>query len=133
MTELPQTISANALVIRTIAMPADTNPAGDIFGGWLMAQMDLAAGNMAAQVARGRAATVAVEAMSFLRPVKVGDEVSMYASLLSTGRTSMRIYVEAWRRDRYAVDREQVTHATFTFVAIDEDGNSRALPPIAEA
>ncbi|MCF8480876.1 MAG: acyl-CoA thioesterase [Rhodospirillum sp.] len=129
MTELPQTISANQLVIRTIAMPADTNPAGDIFGGWLMAQMDLAAGNMAAQVARGRAATVAVEAMSFLRPVKVGDEVSMYASLLSTGRTSMRIYVEAWRRDRYAVDRERVTHATFTFVAIDEHGNARALPP----
>jgi acyl-CoA thioesterase YciA len=114
-------------VIRTIAMPADTNPAGDIFGGWLMAQMDLAAGNMAARVARGRSATVAVEAMSFLRPVKVGDEVSLYASLLSTGRTSMRIFVQAWRRDRYADEREQVTHATFTFVALDEAGCPRAL------
>jgi acyl-CoA thioesterase YciA len=114
-------------VIRAIAMPADTNPAGDIFGGWLMAQMDLAAGNMAARVARGRTATVAVEAMSFLRPVKVGDEVSLYARLLSTGRTSMRIFVEAWRRDRYADEREQVTHATFTFVALDDAGLPRPL------
>jgi acyl-CoA thioesterase YciA len=122
-------ISVGEAIIRTIAMPADTNPAGDIFGGWLMAQMDLAAGNMAARVARGRSATVAVEAMSFLRPVKVGDEVSLYAELVSTGRTSMRIYVEAWRRDRYAdeFDREQVTHATFTFVALDESGKPRLL------
>jgi acyl-CoA thioesterase YciA len=122
-------ISVGEAIIRTIAMPADTNPAGDIFGGWLMAQMDLAAGNMAARVARGRSATVAVEAMSFLRPVKVGDEVSLYAELVSTGRTSMRIYVEAWRRDRYAdvFDREQVTHATFTFVALDANGKTRLL------
>jgi acyl-CoA thioesterase YciA len=120
-------IDKGEAVIRTIAMPADTNPAGDIFGGWLMAQMDLAAGNMAARVARGRSATVAVEAMSFLRPVRVGDEVSLYASLLSTGRTSLRIYVEAWRRDRYAVEREQVTHATFTFVALDAAGRPRPL------
>lgn len=108
-------------------MPADTNPAGDIFGGWLMAQMDLAAGNMAARVARGRSATVAVEAMSFLRPVKVGDEVSLYANLLSTGRTSIKIFVEAWRRDRCLDDREKVTYATFTFVALDDDGRPRAL------
>jgi acyl-CoA thioesterase YciA len=115
-------------VIRTIAMPADTNPAGDIFGGWLMAQMDLAAGNMAARVARGRSATVAVEAITFLRPVKVGDEVSLYAKLLATGRTSIRIHVEAWRRDRFGEEAEQVTHATFTFVAIDDQGRSRPLP-----
>lgn len=114
--------------IRTIAMPADTNPAGDIFGGWLMSQMDLAAGNMAARIARGRSATVAVEGMSFHRPVKVGDEVSLFAKLESTGRTSMKIYVEAWRRDRFELDREKVTAATFTFVALDEAGRSRALP-----
>jgi acyl-CoA thioesterase YciA len=114
-------------VIRTIAMPADTNPSGDIFGGWLMAQMDLAAGNLAARTARGRAATIAVEAMTFLRPVKVGDEVSLYATLISTGRTSMRIGVEAWRRDRYGHQSEQVTHATFTFVAIDPEGRPRQL------
>lgn len=114
-------------VIRTIAMPSDTNPSGDIFGGWLMAQMDLAAGNMAARVARGRSATVAVEAMSFMRPVKVGDEVSLFARLDATGRTSMRIFVQAWRRDRYGEHREQVTHATFTFVALDEKGKPRPL------
>ncbi len=117
----------NEPVIRTIAMPADTNPAGDIFGGWLMAQMDLAAGNMAARVARGRAATVAVEAMSFLKPVKVGDEVSLYADLLAVGRSSMKIYIAAWRRDRVSEEREKVTDATFTFVALDAQGRARAL------
>jgi acyl-CoA thioesterase YciA len=118
-------------LIRTIAMPADTNPAGDIFGGWLMAQMDLAAGNLAARRAQGRSATVAVEAMSFLRPVQVGDEVSLYASLLGTGRTSMRIFVEAWRRDRHSDVRHRVTQATFTFVALDEEGRARSLVPEA--
>jgi acyl-CoA thioesterase YciA len=121
--DLPQ----DALVVRTIAMPADTNPAGDIFGGWLMWQMDLAAGNMAAQSAGGRSATVAVEAMTFLKPVKVGDEVTIYARCVGTGRTSIRVFVEAWRRDRYSTEREQVTHATFTFVALDGTGRPRAL------
>lgn len=115
-------------VIRTIAMPADTNPAGDIFGGWLMAQMDLAAGNLAARVARGRAATVAVEGMTFLRPVKVGDEVSLYADLVATGRSSLRIHVEAWRRPRFGPDAQKVTDAMFTFVALDGDGRPRLLP-----
>jgi acyl-CoA thioesterase YciA len=114
-------------VIRTIAMPADTNPSGDIFGGWLMAQMDLAAGNLAARTARGRSATIAVEGMTFLKPVKVGDEVSIYASLLSTGRSSMRIAVECWRRDRYSTKGQIVTQATFTFVALDQEGRSRPL------
>lgn len=114
-------------VIRTIAMPADTNPSGDIFGGWLMAQMDLAAGNLAARIARGRAATIAVEGMTFLKPVKVGDEVSLYADLVATGRSSMRIHVEAWRRNRYAEDSVKVTDATFTFVALDGDGRPRPL------
>lgn len=113
-------------VIRTIAMPSDTNPAGDIFGGWLMAQMDLAAGNLAARIARGRSSTIAVEAMTFLKPVKVGDEISIYAELVGAGRSSMKIFVEAWRRDRYADETERVTNATFTFVALDEQGRPRA-------
>ncbi len=115
-------------VIRTIAMPADTNPAGDIFGGWLMAQMDLAAGNLAARIARGRAATIAVAGMTFLKPVKVGDEVSIYADLETMGRSSMRIHVETWRRDRYGSESIKVTDASFTFVAIDGEGRPRAIP-----
>jgi acyl-CoA hydrolase len=79
-------------------MPADTNPAGDIFGGWLMAQMDLAAGNVAARRARGRCATVAVDSFTFHQPVKVGDEVSVFARILREGRSSMHLHVEAWRR-----------------------------------
>ncbi len=114
-------------VIRTIAMPADTNPAGDIFGGWLMAHMDLAAGNIATRRARGRAATVAVEGMAFLSPVLVGDEVSFYGSILGTGRTSMRIHIEAWRRKREGDVTVKVTEATFTFVAIGEDRRPRPL------
>ena len=115
-------------VIRSIAMPADTNPDGDIFGGWLMAQMDLAAGNVAARRARGRCATVTVEGMTFHSPVFVGDEVSLYAKLLSEGRTSMRIKVEAWRRRREEEAITQVTEAIFTFVAIDKDRRPTPLP-----
>lgn len=115
-------------VIRTIAMPADTNPAGDIFGGWLMAQMDLAGGNAAARRARGRVATVAVEAMTFHAPVHVGDEVSLYATILSTGRTSLRLQVEAWTRERHAEETCRVTQAVFTFVALDDAGRPRPLP-----
>ncbi|GLI20524.1 MULTISPECIES: acyl-CoA thioesterase [Xanthobacter] len=115
-------------VIRTIAMPADTNPSGDIFGGWLMSQMDLAAGNVAARRSRGRAATVAVEAMSFLSPVAVGDEVSLFANIARVGRTSLRIEVEAWRRARESEQSTKVTEAVFTFVAIDGEGRPRAIP-----
>ena len=117
-----------APMIRTIAMPADTNPAGDIFGGWLMGQMDLAAGNAASRRARGRCATVAVEAMTFHSPVHVGDEVSLYARILSVGRTSLRIEVEAWRRERHSDLRERVTEAAFTFVALDDEGRPRPVP-----
>jgi acyl-CoA thioesterase YciA len=115
-------------VIRTIAMPADTNPAGDIFGGWLMVHMDLAAGSVATRRARGRTATVAVEGMSFLSPVLVGDEVSFYGEILSTGRTSMKIRIEAWRRRREEDRTIRVTEAVFTFVAIDEHRRPRELP-----
>lgn len=113
--------------IRTIAMPADTNPAGDIFGGWLMSQMDLAAGSVAALTARGRSATIAVEGMKFHRPVKVGDEVSLYAQVTRIGRTSMQIHVEAWRRQRESDHSQQVTEAIFTFVALDENGAARPV------
>ena len=115
------------LVIRTIAMPADTNPAGDIFGGWLMSQMDLAAGNMAGRVSQGRGATVAVEAMQFLRPVKVGDEVTLYATLRNVGRTSMRIHVDVWARPRFGDTSKKVTAADFVFVALDDEGKPRAI------
>jgi acyl-CoA thioesterase YciA len=113
--------------IRTIAMPADTNPAGDIFGGWLMAQMDLAAGNVAAKRARGRCATIAVDGMVFHEPVKVGDEVTLYAELLGVGRTSLRFQVSAWRRPRDSDTSTKVTEATFTFVALDVEGRPRPV------
>ena len=116
------------LVIRSVAMPADTNPAGDVFGGWIMSQMDLAAGNMAGRVSQGRGATVAVEAMQFLHPVKVGDEVTLYATLKEVGRTSMRIHVDVWARPRFGKEATKVTAADFVFVALDEDGKPRPLP-----
>lgn len=115
------------LVIRTVAMPADTNPSGDIFGGWLMSQMDLAAGNMAGRVSQGRGATVSVEAMQFLQPVKVGDEVTLYATLRKVGRASMRIHIDAWARPRYSENARKVTDADFVFVALDENGAPRPV------
>jgi len=116
--------------IRVIAMPADANPAGDIFGGWLMAHMDQAGASVALRRARGRVATVAVDAMSFHLPVAVGDEVSLYGKLLSVGRTSIRVHVEAWRRDRTSEEAARVTQATFTFVALDEAGRKRSVDPV---
>jgi acyl-CoA thioesterase YciA len=114
-------------VIRVTAMPSDTNPEGDIFGGWLMSQMDLAAGSVAFHTCQGRAATVAMDGMVFYRPVKVGDEISCYAELLKVGRTSMTIHVETWRREREADHGEKVTEATFTFVALDEERRPRPV------
>lgn len=118
-------------VIRTIAMPKDTNSAGDIFGGWLMSQMDLGASTVATARARGRVVTAAVDGMSFLSPVFVGDEVTIYGRIISSGRSSMRVYVEAWRRNRVSDAIDKVTHATFIFVALDENRKPRALPPEA--
>lgn len=119
--------------VRVIAMPADTNPYGDIFGGWLMSLMDSAAGSVAARYSKGRAVTIAVEGMTFLRPVVVGDEVSVFAQLLSVGRTSMKIAVEAWRRTRHDDRSYRVTQAVFTFVAIGEDRQPRSVPPLPAA
>ena len=108
-------------------MPADTNPYGDIFGGWLLSQMDSAAGTVAARHSRGRAVTIAVDGMTFHQPVKVGDVVSVYADVTSVGRTSMKIDVAAWSRTRDGEVSAKVTHATFTFVAIGEDRRPRVI------
>jgi acyl-CoA thioesterase YciA len=118
--------------IRTIAMPADTNPSGDIFGGWLMGQMDLAAGVVAARRAHSRVATVAVERMMFLSPVRVGDEISLFAHVVRIGRTSMDVEVDAWRRKRITGQALHVTHARFTCVALDADGRPTPIPPESE-
>lgn len=118
------------ICIRTIAMPADTNPAGDIFGGWVLAQMDLAGGTFALHQARGRVATVAVDGFSFHAPVLVGDEFTCYCRELRRGRTSLTVGVEAWvRRDKSDV-HEKVTEGTFTFVAIDQNRKPRPLDPL---
>ena len=114
--------------LRTIAMPADANPNGDIFGGWLLAQMDLAGGNVANQRARGRVVTVAVERMEFHLPVSVGDEVSCYATVQRIGRSSMTIGVETWVRRRDGGAKVRVTQGVFTYVAIDKNGKPRPVP-----
>ncbi len=110
------------LVIKTIAMPRDTNATGDIFGGWLLSQMDLGGAVLAYQYAKSRVATVAIDGMCFLKPVKVGDLVSCYAQLVRKGRTSMTIYIEAWAESRLTNVVQQVTHGNFSFVALDEEG-----------
>jgi acyl-CoA thioesterase YciA len=117
------------LTVRTIAMPADTNANGDIFGGWVLSQMDQAGGIAGVERARGRVVTIAVDAMTFIRPVKVGDVLCVYTEVESVGRTSMKIHVEAWARRFQTHTREKVTDATFTFVAIDGEGRPRPVPP----
>ena len=113
--------------VRVVAMPADTNPYGDIFGGWLMSIMDSAAGTVAARYSKGRAVTIAVDGMTFHKPVKIGDVVSVYADVVHVGRTSMKIDVSAWRRIRAGEETDRVTHAVFTFVAIGDDGRPRVI------
>jgi acyl-CoA thioesterase YciA len=117
--------------IRVTAMPADANFNGDIFGGWIMSWMDLAAGNTASRRSQGRAVTAAIDAVSFHHPVHIGDELSVYAKVISVGRTSMKIAVEAWQRARDGDQSSRVTSATFTFVAIDLQGRPRPVPPEA--
>jgi len=115
------------LVIRTIAMPADTNPNGDIFGGWLMSQMDLGAAIYARNLARSRVTTVAVDGMSFLNPVNVGDIVNCHASLIKIGRTSIRVAVEAWVQRESDGKLLRVTAGVFTYVAIDDKGRPQPV------
>ncbi|HEY1933490.1 MAG TPA: acyl-CoA thioesterase [Acetobacteraceae bacterium] len=110
-------------------MPADTNPAGDIFGGWIMSLMDLAAGISAGTRARGRVATAAVSKLSFIQPVKVGDVVCVYTDIVRTGRSSVTLEVETWVLRRGQGDRTRVTAAEFVLVAVDDHGKPRPLPP----
>ena len=116
------------LTIRTLAMPADTNPAGDIFGGWVMSQMDIAGAIAAVERAEGRVATVAVEAMTFIAPVKVGDILCVYTSVDRVGTTSITIAIEAWVRRNRLDDRVKVTSGRFVYVALGEDGRKRPIP-----
>jgi acyl-CoA thioesterase YciA len=118
-------------MIRAIAMPADANPHGDIFGGWLMSQMDLAGANAASRRSRGRCVTVAVDGMVFHEPVFIGDEVSLYCTMIRVGRTSMTIKVEAWRRSRTSDTQTKVTEAMFTYVAVDDSRKPRPVEPEA--
>lgn len=118
---------SGALTIRTLAMPADTNPAGDIFGGWVMSQMDIAGAIAAVEQVRGRVVTVAVEAMTFIAPVKVGDILCVYTAVDRIGTTSITIAVEAWVRRNRIADRVKVTHGRFVYVALGEDGKKRAI------
>ena len=114
--------------VRALAMPQDTNPSGDIFGGWLLAQMDIAGGIVAYRRAQGRVATVAIDAMSFHAPVFVGDVVSCYARILSIGRTSLQLHVEAWVEGGRTGEAVRVTGGRFTYVAIDENRRPRPVP-----
>jgi acyl-CoA thioesterase YciA len=117
------------LTTRTLAMPADANPSGDIFGGWVLSQMDIAAGLCAAQRARGRVATVAVDAMHFIKPVYVGDVLCVYTSIAKEGRSSVAVSVEAWALRNRLGERVKVTDGLFTMVALDAHGKSTPLPP----
>lgn len=122
---------AGVLVLRTLAMPRDTNPWGDIFGGWILSQMDVAAGLMAGEVAQGRSATVTVDGVVFHRPVSVGDTVCAYAELLRVGRTSLDIRIEIWARDLvhlWEPEHDFVAEAVFRYVAIDAEGRPRPIP-----
>ena len=116
------------LTIQTLAMPADTNPNGDIFGGWIVSQMDLASGVLAKRIAEGRVATVAINSMAFLKPVHVGDIVSCHVDLQKRGTTSMTIAVEVWAQCASGTDTYRVTEGVFVYVAIDDQGRPRKLP-----
>lgn len=116
------------LTVRLVAMPADTNANGDIFGGWVLSQMDQAGGIAAVERAQGRVVTVAVEAMTFIRPVRVGDVLCVYTRIASVGRTSMRVQIEAWAQRFRTHVAEKVTDGIFTMVAIDDDGRPRPVP-----
>ena len=131
MTEISDTPSGE-LTTRTLAMPGDANPSGDIFGGWVLSQMDIAGGIAAGQRARGRVATVAIDAMTFIRPVYVGDVLCVYAQVVREGRTSLAFELEAWALRGRIGERVKVTEGVFTFVAIDEDGKPRPLPESGE-
>ena len=117
------------LALQTVAMPKDTNPTGDIFGGWLLSQMDIAGMITASDMAGGRVATVAIDGMTFLTPVQVGAVVSCYCDMLEVGRSSIRIMVEVWINSPHDGEPLKVTEGEFVFVAIDENGRTRTIQP----
>ena len=116
------------LTLRTLAMPADANAAGDIFGGWVMAQMDLACGIRAAEQAHGRVVTAAVNEMAFAMPVKIGDTLCIYTDIVHIGRTSMKLHVEAWAQRDLKEQMDKVTDAHFVMVALDHNGRPTPIP-----
>ena len=126
-TEPPFSEPTGTLTIRTLAMPADTNPAGDIFGGWVLSQMDIAGSIHAVETVMGRVATVAVEAMTFIAPVKVGDVLCIYTKVERIGNTSITIGMEAWARRNRIAERVKVTQGRFVYVALDDHGNKRKI------
>ena len=128
---MPET-PRGALTVRISAMPADTNANGDIFGGWVLSRMDQAGGIAGVERAKGRVVTIAVDGMTFIRPVRVGDVLEVFTQVESVGRTSMKVHVEAWVRRFQTHMQEKVTDATFTFVAIDEAGKPRPIPKETE-
>jgi len=115
------------MTIRTLAMPADTNPAGDVFGGWIMSQMDIAGNLVSKRVAKGRTVTIAVDGMNFHKPVFVGDTVCCYTEVTRVGNTSITIHVETWATRQYSTERLKVTEGNFTFVAVDENRKPRNI------
>lgn len=126
MSVKPDVIPSNPS-LRVIAMPADTNPNGDMFGGWMMSMMDLAGANKAVELAKGPVVTVAVDAMTFYLPVNVGDEVSCYSFIEKIGNTSVKVRVEAWCRRRTSHDHHKVTEGTYTYVAIGADRKPKSI------
>jgi acyl-CoA thioesterase YciA len=128
MTEASPQTPRGELTIRIRAMPRDTNANGDIFGGWLLSQMDQAGGIASSERAKGRTVTLKLDGMVFHRPVKVGDTLCVYTELEHVGRTSMRYHIEAWAKRFLSHGREKVTDATFIFVAIDDAGRPRPVP-----
>lgn len=125
-----QLLPEGELTLQTVAFPKDTNSGGDIFGGWVISQMDIAAGTTAQQRAQGRVATVAIEAMRFHAPILVGDLVSVYTQIVKTGNTSLTMHVETWVRRQRTEELVMVTEGDFTFVAIKDSGIKRPLPPL---
>lgn len=115
------------LTIRTVPMPADTNSSGDIFGGWVLSQMDIAGGIAAAEVVQNRVVTVAVEAMTFIAPIKVGDILCVYCDVGRVGNTSIAIHMEAWVLRRFTPGRAKVTEGTFVYVSLGEDGQKKKI------
>ncbi len=129
MTEDATNEPRGELTVRVAAMPGDTNANGDIFGGWVLSQMDQAGGIAAVEKAKGRVVTIAIDAMTFIRPVRVGDVLCVYTYVEKVGRTSMKIHIEAWAQRFRSHLTEKVTDGAFTFVCVDDAGRPRPVPP----